>query len=382
MEMMKMKKTGCLLLFLLGSTGLTAQETTPVLLNDFWANTYVDGGIGIQTLFTPDAHHLAFSKRITPAFHLGAGKWFSPFWGIHVGMNTYSYNGYRSGWMEGEPFHPLGNVDVDMDGSFRYYLRYLNVNADIRVSLLGLIRQRDLTSQMHDLQAYAGVGYAHFFRYRGTTKANAFTGHLGLRYRVRVHERVDVNLDGTVGLLPSHMHPTRHPYASTLAFSVGCTYHIGQRIFRRAIERIPVETVRYRTDTVLVREVPVPGEERIIERIVAPRSENTAMAVIRFPLNSAKPYAEQDIQLYEVGRFLQANPEAIVLIEGYADAETGAEKYNKRLSFRRAKAVGQMLTDTYGIRESQLRIQAHGSTEQPYKEQAEWNRVAIVRLLK
>ena len=197
-------------------------------------------------------------------------------------MNTYSYNGYRSGWMEGEPFHPLGNVDVDMDGSFRYYLRYLNVNADIRVSLLGLIRQRDLTSQMHDLQAYAGVGYAHFFRYRGTTKANAFTGHLGLRYRVRVHERVDVNLDGTVGLLPSHMHPTRHPYASTLAFSVGCTYHIGQRIFRRAIERIPVETVRYRTDTVLVREVPMPGEERIIERIVAPRSENTAMAIIRF----------------------------------------------------------------------------------------------------
>ncbi|MDE5625680.1 MAG: OmpA family protein, partial [Muribaculaceae bacterium] len=73
---------------------------------------------------------------------------------------------------------------------------------------------------------------------------------------------------------------------------------------------------------------------------------------------------------------LKSNPDVKVLIKGYADKDTGTSEYNQKLSERRAQAVYDTLTKTYGINPNRLSIDAEGSTQQPYQTN-DWNRIVI-----
>ena len=351
--------------------------------DDFRNNWYIDAGAGAQTLFTPDFGGLPFGKQITPSLHLGIGKWVNPFWGFHASLQGYSFNAYRETPLGGlEPFSPMGNVDVNYAGQFRYYLRYLGARADFRFSLLNIIAGREREGKVYDLVPYVGLGYMHAFPYRGTTKENLLTGHLGLRNRFSVIDALDVNLDVEAGISDSYMHPVDRKYAASLGVTVGLSYHFGRKGFRRPVVNVPIESVRYITDTVYVREVEVPGKERIIERVVAGRRANVVMASVRFDLNGTVPRPGQETQLVEVARFLNANPDAQVVVEGYADATSGTERYNKELGNKRAGAVRDALVNRYNVDSGQIETVAIGADEQRYADEPLWNCVAIIRLVK
>ena len=60
-----------------------------------------------------------------------------------------------------------------------------------------------------------------------------------------------------------------------------------------------------------------------------------------------------------LGAFLQKNPSAYVLLEGYTDS-TGSEEYNLGLSLRRAEAVANYLMDNHGIDNSRIVVNYYG----------------------
>ena len=74
---------------------------------------------------------------------------------------------------------------------------------------------------------------------------------------------------------------------------------------------------------------------------------------------------------------MKKHTNAVVEVVGYADKDTGTAEYNMELSQRRAQAVADELTKTYGIDASRIKVIAKGSTEQPYPEHNDWNRVVI-----
>lgn len=189
-----------------------------------------------------------------------------------------------------DPFSPLNRVDVGYDGSFRYYLRYMGLNADIRFSLLNLIAGREREEALYDLVPYIGIGYAHMFAYRGSTKENLFTGHAGVRNRFAVHRMVDVNLDVTAGWTDNYVNPVTDRYMASMAVQVGVSFYPGRRAFRKPTMKVPVETFHYRTDTVFVREVP--GRDKVIEFVPDHRNIlGVVMAtcpVCREPLNGIR----------------------------------------------------------------------------------------------
>ena len=49
-----------------------------------------------------------------------------------------------------------------------------------------------------------------------------------------------------------------------------------------------------------------------------------------------------------MARFLHDNPGAAVCVEGYADATSGSEAYNRELAGQRAEYVKKQLVDKYG----------------------------------
>ena len=332
-------------------------------------------------MFASDWKDISFGKLITPSFTLGIGKMFSPFWGLHFDVYGYSANGYRSHSLgDLEPFGPLNEVDVDHEGRFRYYQRYCGVRGDFRFNIVNLCA-RNANKRVYELTALVGMGYKRMIAYRGTTSKNLITAHVGLRNSFRVHDRLDINLDLISEISDGYMNPVGRTYVPDMAVNVGLSVYLGKRAHRNPVVSVPMEVVRYRTDTVLVREVPVEGKREVIETVKAERT-NMVMGSIRFHLNHTTPIANQGQQLLEISQFLKANPDAKVCIEGYADATSGSEKLNKRLSADRAQVVYDELVHKYGVDKNQLKMKAMSLDVQPYPGEPVWNCVTLIRLVK
>jgi outer membrane protein OmpA-like peptidoglycan-associated protein len=63
-------------------------------------------------------------------------------------------------------------------------------------------------------------------------------------------------------------------------------------------------------------------------------------------------------------------------VTGYADRGTGNPTINRNLSQRRAQAVFNMLTRTYGIKKDRIKVDFKGDTVQPFAKDVD-NRVTI-----
>ncbi len=83
-----------------------------------------------------------------------------------------------------------------------------------------------------------------------------------------------------------------------------------------------------------------------------------------FSVRSSDPSVDASNQaaLQAVQQALAANPNARVVLHGFADSK-GNPAYNLKLSRKRAKAVADYLVKTYGIPTFQIGVVAHGSTQ-------------------
>lgn len=82
------------------------------------------------------------------------------------------------------------------------------------------------------------------------------------------------------------------------------------------------------------------------------------------------------VNVYNVAQWMKSNPNATVSVDGYADRDTGTSEYNQALSQRRAQSVVDALVSDYGIDASRLKVNAYGSSSQPY-ENNNWNRIVV-----
>ena len=97
---------------------------------------------------------------------------------------------------------------------------------------------------------------------------------------------------------------------------------------------------------------------------------------IFFLINSSKIRASQEGKVAAVVDYMKRNPGATVVVTGYADKATGTSRYNKTLSERRAKAVGDALLDA-GISADRISMSGKGDSEQPFVQNDD-NRVVIM----
>jgi OOP family OmpA-OmpF porin len=80
---------------------------------------------------------------------------------------------------------------------------------------------------------------------------------------------------------------------------------------------------------------------------------------IHFNFDKASLRTDYVDEVDALGAFLQKNPAAYVLLEGYTDS-TGAEEYNLSLSLRRAESVANYLMDNYNIGSDRIVVNYYG----------------------
>jgi OOP family OmpA-OmpF porin len=102
----------------------------------------------------------------------------------------------------------------------------------------------------------------------------------------------------------------------------------------------------------------VKATERIVTttetRIVGLNVDN-----VQFGFDQAGIQSSYADEVDALGKFLQQNPAAYVLLEGYTDS-TGPEEYNLGLSLRRAESVANYLMDNYNIADERIVVNYYG----------------------
>jgi len=87
---------------------------------------------------------------------------------------------------------------------------------------------------------------------------------------------------------------------------------------------------------------------------------------------------EQRIALTRIANYLKENPQAKVLVNGYASNATGTEAYNDAISKKRAITVANLLIKEYGVDFKRIKVSWFGGRVQPYKVSV-MNQLVIVK---
>ena len=318
-----------------------------------------------------------FSDLISPNVQLGIGYQFSPVFGMRLQANGWQskggWNGYKA-TKDGTPY------------TADYKFKYVAPGLDFMFNLSNLFCGWN-PNRVFNVAAFVGGGanfawgndevneiaanikdqhnYLLEYLWDGT-KVRPF-GRAGIDLEFKVSKSVSIMLEGNANI-------TSYKYNSKKAGNAD--------LYFNALAGLRINLGKSHTKTEPVKEAPVPVQEYVKpEPKPQPKVEEKKVEEIRrdvfFVINSNKIASNEESKIKEVVDFLNANPDAKVVVTGYADAGTGNDRINDAISAKRAAAVVKALKEKYGIEESRITEDSKGARVQPFSENDK-NRVSIM----
>ena len=318
-----------------------------------------------------------FGDLISPNVQLGIGYQFSPVFGMRLQANGWQskggWNGYKA-TKDGTPY------------TADYKFKYVAPGLDFMFNLSNLFCGWN-PNRVFNVAAFVGGGanfawgndevneiaanikdqhnYLLEYLWDGT-KVRPF-GRTGIDLEFKVSKSVSIMLEGNANI-------TSDKYNSKKAGNADWYFN--------ALAGLRINLGKSHTKTEPVKEAPVPVQEYVKpEPKPQPKVEEKKVEEIRrdifFVINSNKIASNEESKIKEVVDFLNANPDAKVVVTGYADAGTGNDRINDRISAKRAAAVVKALKEKYGIEESRITEDSKGARVQPFSENDK-NRVSIM----
>ena len=139
---------------------------------------------------------------------------------------------------------------------------------------------------------------------------------------------------------------------------------------------VPAPEIR---EKIVEKEVEKVVEKEVIKEVVkevpAATLKGTYADDLFFVIGKAELNPKEAFKLGRICQILKDNPEAKIVISGYADSGTGNSRINEELSRERAHVVADMLREA-GISGDRIRVENHGGDRNP-SAAPETNRVAV-----
>ena len=347
------------------------------------SNWFLQLGAGINMPFVENSmegidgaeakHHASLG------FNLGVGHWISP------------YLAFR--------FNALGGK-IKWDSFYNASAKYANLNFDLMWDMFNSLGGIN-TKRVFSIYPFVGIGAAYTWdidgkstnirNNDGTIKTNSWTvpASLGLKFNFRLSKYVDLYLEGRAMFAADNFNGCEYdnPFDIIGTAMAGLTFNFGGRNFdyvnpcdyldyinnlNNRINGLRGE-IASTAAALAACEAQLPCPEA--KPVDCPEPTQAFVATVQFSLNSAKIGSREKTHIYNVAEWMKANPDAKLVINGYADKKTGTSPYNEKLSERRANAVKKQLVE-YGVDEDRLAIDAHSDAVKPYSENS-WNRVVV-----
>lgn len=355
-------------------------------------NWFLQLGAGIQSPFVeyemPDGvdkkHH------ITAAYNLGFGRWFSPY----LGFRFSGYYGNQR-W-DNEKTSTMKSASLNFDLMWDMFNSLGGVNSKRVFSIipfvgLGGTFNWDYDAVASNIEHHKGKGI----------KTNQWTLPVsaGLQLRFRLCKYVDFFVEGRASFHGDNYDNCAFGYPVDVNIQAigGFNINFGGRDWKSYnpcdylgyINNLNNQVNGLRGDLAATTAALAAAEAQLPCPEVAPQQvtnvsnvivDTPLLSSVRFKINSAVISPEEEVNVYNIAEWMKDNPDQNVVIEAYADKDTGTADYNMELSERRAQAVYDQLVNKYGISASRLAKQANGSDSQVYPDNNDWNRIVIFTL--
>ena len=318
-----------------------------------------------------------FGDLISPNVQLGIGYQFTPVFGMRLQANGWQskggWNGYKA-TKDGTPYtadYKFKYVAPGLDFMFNLSNLFCGWNPNRVFNATAFIggganfawgndEVNEIAANIKDQRSYLLE-----YLWDGT-KVRPF-GRAGIDLEFKVSKAVSIMLEGNANI-------TSDKYNSKKAGNAGWYFN--------ALAGLRINLGKSHTKAEPVKEAPVPVQEYVKpEPKPQPKVEEKKVEEIRrdvfFVINSNKIASNEESKIKEVVDFLNANPDAKVVVTGYADAGTGNDRINDAISAKRAAAVVKVLKEKYGIEESRITEDSKGARVQPFSENDK-NRVSIM----
>lgn len=305
-----------------------------------------------------------FADLISPTAAVNVGYKFASAFGARIGVSGWQAKG---GW-----------VNPKQDYQYKYLQGNVDVMADLSTLFCGFNSTRVFNGYF-----FAGAGLNRGFDNDEANALNTHTyemeylwqegkillaGRFGLGCDLRLNDRLAINVETNANALPDKFNSKKAGNCDwQLNALVGLSIKLGKSYTKTVPVYYEAEAVAVAPKPLPVVEQPQPKEE---VTVVEPMKQN-----IFFALNSVLIQADQEAKIVSLVEYLKKHSTAKVSVTGYADANTGNAKINKKLSEARGNNVADALK-AKGIAADRITIDFKGDTVQPYSTPEE-NRVSI-----
>ena len=152
-----------------------------------------------------------------------------------------------------------------------------------------------------------------------------------------------------------------------ISLNVGLTYYFKERGWNRTVSNITY----YHEDHTTVNQYTVAAAA-----VAAP--EITFPYLVNFVIDKVEVVNRERVNLKVVADMMKANPDQKYLICGYADKHTGTVKRNIWLAKHRAMNVYWILTEEFGVPDTQLILDDKGGVDNMFYDDPQLSRSVII----
>ena len=371
---MKMKKIVMSCLLLAGVLSASAQEQYPKTVYDHNPYWYIQLQGGAQyTLGEID-----FKDLISPNVQVALGRQFTPVFGARLQANAWES---RAGLGDNKWKWKYVAPGIDLTFNLSNLFCGFNPNRvfNFSVFLGGGVNigwdNKDSEIIGYYNAAYPLSGNENVDYVWSGTKVRGF-GRAGFAADFRLSDAVSLGLELNANTLGDRYNSKKaHNWDWYFNALAGIKINLGKTHTTRTIEapKVPEKVIEKVIERVVEKPCP-----QVVEptRSVAEKKEDKFRRDVFFMIRGTQVSKAEQSKVKEVADYLKANPNANVEVTGYADRGTGNPTINRNLSQRRAQAVFNMLTRTYGINKNRIKVDFKGDTIQPFAKDVD-NRVTI-----
>lgn len=332
--------------------------------NSFWSNWFFNFGGGVQTLFGDDADAGKFGKRISPAFNVGIGKWFTPGLGLRIQFNGLHLRSFTYG----ESAYTYG--DLQPGGYYKQKFNYMNLHGDVLFNLNAMFGGYN-PYRVYEVIPYVGLGWAHSFDW---AEKQYFAANFGIINKFRLSNAWDFNIELSAMVTQDQFDTKVRGKGAdaVVGAQVGFTYKFKPRGFRSspdvnaimAMTSAQMDAVnaalaeQIAQNNKLKQQLANQPTEIVNEKVVVKEIAPAPQSVF-FEIGSAVIPARDEVNLKSIAELMQNNPNMTLSLTGYADSDTGSATWNKQLSENRANAVADALVKL-GVSRDRLQVSGKG----------------------
>ena len=369
-----MKKTYLMTAAMLAMTACaTAQKVNEKAAEEFKSHMFLQVQGGAQYTLG----EAKFGDLISPNVQVGLGYQFNPWLAARLTANAWQSKGGFNGV-------DLGN---GIYGNATYKYKYVAPGIDVMFNLSNAIFGYN-PKRVVNVSAFVGgganiafsndeaanlhkAGYEMQYLWEGTKVRPVGRG--GLAVDFRLCDAVSIGIEANANVLSDHYN-SKNASSADWYFNALAGVKIALGSTKRKVQPVAVPVAQPITEPV---EQPVVKEEpKPVEAPVEVKQPQALQHDVFFLINSYEVRESEMEKIAELAQYLAANPDMKIIINGYADAQTGSDAVNDRLSKQRAEAVAKILKDKHGIEANRIETAGNGSKVQPFAENDK-NRVSV-----